>query len=265
MAFNAGFCPCRKGGKGFICCLLVCMLRALLFPSGVRAQTRLDEENPTFKYELQVPEKDPPRSFFLLKDPGRFFGILAAGGAMAIWAAEVEDADAAHDALNQGFVQTPADIGNTYGSGWVIGGGAAITWSAGAVTGNQQVASCGRDLTKSYLASGLLAVAIKNSVNRRRPSGGNLSFPSGHTTSAFSTIPVLHHYVGWKGSMPALALATGTALGRMKDRHHYLSDVIFGAALGLAVGDAVVKISGKHNLYGSLQMSGDGVSLSVPF
>ncbi|UCF06551.1 MAG: phosphatase PAP2 family protein [bacterium] len=67
-----------------------------------------------------------------------------------------------------------------------------------------------------------------------------LSFPSGHTTSAFSTVPVIWHHLGWQAGVGASVLAVSTGFGRMEENRHYLSDILVGAAIGLVVGKAVI-------------------------
>ena len=81
---------------------------------------------------------------------------------------------------------------------------------------------------------------MKVAVNRTRPDGGNLSFPSGHSITAFCFAPVAQKYGGWELGIPAYLLATVTAMARVEGRYHYLSDVIAGATLGIVVGNAVV-------------------------
>ncbi len=133
------------------------------------------------------------------------------------------------------------DFGNIWGSGQVIGGGATATFFAGSVGNDEGLRTLGADLMRSYMLSGLVTITLKGAFDRQRPSGGKYSFPSGHTSSAFCIVPVLDHHLGWRATVPALALGVITAMGRMQERHHYLSDVIFGAAVGWAAGDLVIR------------------------
>ena len=105
---------------------------------------------------------------------------------------------------------------------------------------------------------------VKYAVNRRRPSGGGHSFPSGHTTVAFAMVPVLGHHLGWPAAVPAALVATATGLGLMEDRHHFLSDVVFGAAVGLACGDLVAG-EGFLPWRARLAVAPEGVGVVVPF
>ena len=91
-------------------------------------------------------------------------------------------------------------------------------------------------------ASGGLTSLLKQAVGRERPDGSNNnSFPSGHSTGAFScaalggqnvkalSLPQWQEYT-LRGGF--LVMATGTAWARVEAKKHYPSDVLAGAALG---------------------------------
>ena len=132
------------------------------------------------------------------------------------------------------------DLGNFYGEGWVQAGGALGTWAIGAAADNARLQQFGRDAGESLLLSTVVVTAIKYPVNRTRPDGGNYSFPSGHTITAFCVAPVVTRYFGWGAGVPAYLLAALTGLARVEGEHHYLSDVFAGATLGIVIGNAVV-------------------------
>jgi membrane-associated phospholipid phosphatase len=80
---------------------------------------------------------------------------------------------------------------------------------------------------------------LKYVVNRRRPSGDHVrwdaSFPSGHTTCAFTQAYILsYHYP--KASIPVFALAGAIGLSRIYIQKHYPSDIIASVALGVLTG-----------------------------
>ncbi len=157
------------------------------------------------------------------------------------------------------------DFGNTWGSGWVIGGGSLGVYATGLLGGGERMHTLGADMIRSYALSGTVTIILKRGINRTRPSGGAYSFPSGHTSSAFSLVPALHHHLGWKASGPATALGVITAMGRMQDRHHYLSDVIFGAALGWVAGDLVIRVLRKEPGSGNVMVSPGAVGWTAGF
>ncbi len=91
---------------------------------------------------------------------------------------------------------------------------------------------------KSASAYGLsmgMTYLLKFVVNRTRPNGEPYSFPSGHSTSAFSGATMIQMNHGWKWGAPAYLLAGYVAYSRVKVDKHYVSDVIAGAVIGTGV------------------------------
>ena len=74
-------------------------------------------------------------------------------------------------------------------------------------------------------------------INKQRPEGRNEfnSFPSGHTSSAFSGASFIQRRYGWKYGGPAYLLATLVAVSRTEapDGYHDGWDVLAGAAIGI--------------------------------
>lgn len=68
----------------------------------------------------------------------------------------------------------------------------------------------------------------------RPDDSGNDSFPSGHTSLAFSSATTLYRRYGWQVGFPAYAVATLTGVARERARKHNWYDVVAGAALGTA-------------------------------
>lgn len=101
---------------------------------------------------------------------------------------------------------------------------------------------------KSTLYSGLTTGILKRVVNQKRPHGGDrLSFPSGHTTTAFAfaTVVALEHEKHW--GVLAYAMATIVGASRMNDNAHYLHDVIFGATIGISYAVSLHNLESKGN------------------
>jgi len=140
--------------------------------------------------------------------------------------------------------ETVFNFGNLWGNGLTQGALAVGTWSAGRMFHSPKLQGFGFDSAVALVGSGVAAWAIKYPVNRTRPNGASFSFPSGHTTSAFSIVPAAWKYFGWKAGVPAILAGICTGLGRMEDHKHYLSDVTAGAALGLLVGTAACGVGG---------------------
>lgn len=74
--------------------------------------------------------------------------------------------------------------------------------------------------------------ALKWSIGRTRPDDTPLSFPSGHTSIAFTTATLWYNWHGPAAGIPMYSLAIITALSRINDKRHWPADVLFGAVLG---------------------------------
>ena len=102
---------------------------------------------------------------------------------------------------------------------------------------------------ESLILSGALTTGIKVVTSRDRPSDtndvlgffdretnrANSSFPSGHSTHAFSTATVISEVYGEDNPwVPWVAypLAGGVALARLNKDRHWVSDLIVGGAIG---------------------------------
>ena len=94
---------------------------------------------------------------------------------------------------------------------------------------------------------------LKHSIHKMRPDGtDNRSFPSGHTAIAFSGATVLHKEFGKTSpwiSVAGYAVATITAVDRVRRNRHHWEDIATGAAIGFLSAQAsywiVDKITAK--------------------
>lgn len=102
------------------------------------------------------------------------------------------------------------------------------------------------DQTKYLFISNLVSYTItgnlKTIIKKTRPDGLPYSFPSGHTTIAFTNATVL--YNEFKESSPVLAysgyaFATTTGAFKMINNKHWLSDVLAGAGIAIIVTELV--------------------------
>jgi membrane-associated phospholipid phosphatase len=81
-----------------------------------------------------------------------------------------------------------------------------------------------------------LVRSVKPIVDRTRPNGGNHSFPSGHTATAFMTATMLHMEYGWRSpwwSIAGYTMAAYTGVSRILNNRHWMSDVAAGAVIGV--------------------------------
>lgn len=117
---------------------------------------------------------------------------------------------------------------------------------------------------ESFAVTGIFTQVIKFTGHRHRPTSGdssttwdgpafsasNLSFPSGHASSAFSIATVIALEYEDMVIIPPLSygIATLTALSRVNDNDHWASDVFFGSGIGYFTGKAIVNLhSGKND------------------
>jgi hypothetical protein len=87
---------------------------------------------------------------------------------------------------------------------------------------------------------GTVVFATKNITQQERPDhSDNLSFPSGHTATAFTNAALLYYEYKdsnlWYASSGFL-FAAATGVLRIANNKHYTSDVLAGAGIGLASG-----------------------------
>ena len=105
-------------------------------------------------------------------------------------------------------------------------------------------------LAESEATSVAAAYLLKNTIRKERPDGSDMhSFPSNHAGVAFSGATFLQRRYGWKLGVPAYAVSTYVAWGRVYSKRHDVWDVLAGAAIG--VGSALVftrQFAEKHNV-----------------
>lgn len=101
-----------------------------------------------------------------------------------------------------------------------------------------------KNLTIAILVSDFVTFRLKKWINKRRPNGGDdlQSFPSGHTSFAFTNAGIL--YQEFKDTSPYLAysgyaIATATGAFRVMNNAHWISDVIVSAGIGIFVTELV--------------------------
>lgn len=103
--------------------------------------------------------------------------------------------------------------------------------------GNEKMAETGKLAAAAFLESGFIVYTLKQIINRPRPLGEleEVSFPSGHSTLAFSLATVVGHEYP-RIRIPLYITASATAFSRVYLGRHYPGDVIFGALVGTLVG-----------------------------
>ncbi|WP_273568223.1 phosphatase PAP2 family protein [Maribacter halichondriae] len=94
-----------------------------------------------------------------------------------------------------------------------------------------------KKLAFSYGTTLAVTYSLKYLTKKARPEDRNHfdSFPSGHTSSAFSGASFIQRRYGWKYGAPAYVLATLVGISRTEapDGYHDGWDVLAGAAVGI--------------------------------
>jgi len=97
--------------------------------------------------------------------------------------------------------------------------------------------------TETLLFMNSAVTITKYSVGRKRPTGNNLSFPSGHTAQSFSTATWIATDL-WRTTTGPIkyvsvvvpyAFASFVGATRIGGKKHYFTDVVAGAAIGSSI------------------------------
>lgn len=135
-----------------------------------------------------------------------------------------------------------ADIGSTLGGTLVASGLTVGFFSAGRIARGGRFRATTYDLSQAIIVNAIYTFALKYSIRRERPDGGDrLSFPSGHTSNGVAGATVIYRHYGFKLGVPAFGVATFIGVSRMAANKHHFSDVAGGAVLGFGIGRAVVR------------------------
>lgn len=107
----------------------------------------------------------------------------------------------------------------------------------GGVKGRNNLGRAALSHATSLLIMGALVNVVKHTARVERPDGSaRNSFPSGHTSMAFTNATFMHKEYGLVHplySIGAYGSATFTALGRGMNNKHWISDVLAGAGIGI--------------------------------
>ena len=196
------------------------------------------------------------KNFFSI-DTAKVFGYVSV---FAIAAAPWD-----REGVDNGFniPTTLFESGNIMGTFLFQTGAGFASYAVGKGMGNRKLAIVGRDMVRAqFLSQGLVQVT-KVAVQRERPDQSNsMSFPSGHSASAFATAGVLHRHYGWKVGAPAYAVGSYVALARMAWNRHHATDVVMGAAFGIASARTVTMSVGDSKFNMGVQPQTGGASLN---
>lgn len=188
------------------------------------------------------------------------------------------------------FMNRVTPIGEKYGSSLYAGIFGSGLYLTGALMKNQGIASTGRMVVESVVYTGLVVGLLKFTFSRARPYENDgprdffdfslkeedISFPSGHTATAFAISTVLSRKIdNTFATIGLYGLAGLTAYERMYNNKHWFSDVLVGAALGYFIGNVIANSEdereskndflNKVDLMPSINSNGVGLSINVNF
>lgn len=147
-------------------------------------------------------------------------------------------------------------VGRLYGEISYAGILSGTLYLGGKISRTKELVITGRMLMEGLFYAGLTTTVIKFVTGRSRPytkdehinfrffqtSNDFTSFPSGHSTVAFTLSSILSDRINnTYASVGLYSLALLTVWQRMYSDNHWLSDTIMGAAIGYFIGKAVVK------------------------
>jgi len=153
-----------------------------------------------------------------------------------------------------------SDFARPFGDGRITLPALSLLYVSGKFFKKEKICSTAVLGFKSFIIAGSITQIIKIAGHRHRPNTGdpyntwdgpgigisNLSFPSGHSSTAFAIATVMASEYKDTLIIPLLAYCTAglTTFSRINDNAHWASDVFLGSALGYFTGKAVV---GEHN------------------
>src|SRR5712692_9949858 len=152
-----------------------------------------------------------------------------------------------NDRLRLNISRDVAYLGSAGGASSIAG----AFYLIGRATHNARARETGLLGGEALIDGGIVAFAIKHATQRRRPRApepgdffeGGVSFPSGHTTAAWSLATVVANEYRDKRlvQISAYGLATAASMARFTGRNHFLSDVLVGSAIGYGIGRYVYR------------------------
>ena len=137
-------------------------------------------------------------------------------------------------------------IGSAYG----IGAAAGTFYLIGRKKNDARARETGVLIAEASIDSMIVYATLKGVTQRARPADGaerseffdgGSSFPSGHSTQAWTMATIIASEYHDRRSVQIAAFATATAVSvaRFSAQKHYLSDVVAGSALGYGIGKYV--------------------------
>ncbi|HNQ43367.1 MAG TPA: phosphatase PAP2 family protein [Candidatus Cloacimonadota bacterium] len=203
---------------------------------------------------------------------------LTAGGVVAIGGILYLTDEQSNSFFQQHRTELTAEFSRIFklgGEGKYILPGLGLTVASGLLFDSPKTADTGLLCLKSFILANGVSQVLKYSTQRQRPRHGKgkefwngsgftrhrQSFPSGHSTVAWSLAPILaEQYREAKWVAPVVyTFAAGTSLSRVHDNEHWLSDAFAGAVIGYITAKLTLVSTPRLEVYPNAQL--DGVTL----
>lgn len=216
--------------------------------------------------------------FKLNKKSMLLWGGIAVTTAYLITRDNVYHADVQRFTLENQWVKKSSPVITYLGSGTFNLGLIGSFYLGGVLLKNDRARETARLSLKSMLHAVVITQVLKRIFHRQRPFVENgvdqwfvdgkgkayRSFPSGHTSTAWSVATVIAGMYRDRPAVPVIcySLAALVGISRMTENKHWASDVLVGAVLGYAVGRFVLR---KHNNRVDIMpmLSSDKMGISV--
>jgi membrane-associated phospholipid phosphatase len=150
-----------------------------------------------------------------------------------------------HSAPSRGWAATSKAIGD----GYFTLPAAGLLWAVGEWNEQPRLARASRNGLEAWCLTEFFVQSTKYGFHRWRPSEStssqnwdgpgigskHLSFPSGHSASAWGLLPAyaMEYSDSWWVPTLAYALSASTSLSRIHDGEHWMSDVFLSAGVGV--------------------------------
>lgn len=208
---------------------------------------------------------------------------LVLGTTGAFFTLDDEIRDFVQDERN-GTTDDIAAVLEPFGNGGYTFTGLVAFYIYGHFAENEKAMRAALLSVESFAVTGIFTFALKFSSGRTRPGSAqnsrewsgfdfdNVSFPSGHTSSAFAIATVLASEYENLPLVPPLlySLAALTGVSRINDNKHWASDVFLGGALGYFVSKTILKLhsskKGRHyTIYPRISKEEVGLDFAMQF
>lgn len=95
--------------------------------------------------------------------------------------------------------------------------GTGILYGYGSLSHKNGIKSFASDLFQAHAISGVLVYSIQRITKRQRPDGTSFGFPSGHTSTSFTTASVIYRHYGTVAGISAGLFASYVGLSRLQE------------------------------------------------